>query len=273
MIANSQFLFRSSLVYLLFMLLYGCGSDDEAPVDCNAAKLQATVSNILDASCGLDNGGFVLNVSGGTPGYVLTLPGLGTQAVQAGNNTIENIPAGNYAISIRDNNNCMVTANVNVSDVNNVNIETQIQASGCESANGTITLSASGGNEPYMYSLDGGALQTDNAFSGLAVGDYTALVSDANGCETSTTVSVLSGVSYNDEIVPIINQNCAISNCHDGSNGAVPNWTDLATVQANAENIKTRTSDGSMPPAGRPDLMTEEIQAIACWVDDGALDN
>jgi hypothetical protein len=29
----------------------------------------------------------------------------------------------------------------------------------------------------------------------------------------------------------------------------------------------------SMPPAGQPDLEPEEIQAIACWVDDGAPDN
>jgi hypothetical protein len=116
-------------------------------------------------------------------------------------------------------------------------------------------------------------MQTDNNFSGLEAGDYTALVTDDDGCQASVTVSVLSGVSYNDNIVPIINTHCAISGCHNGSNAALANWTDLATVQTNADNIKTRTTNGTMPPAGRPDMQTAEIQAIACWVDDGALNN
>ena len=98
------------------------------------------------------------------------------------------------------------------------------------------------------------------------------MVTDDNGCQNSVTVSVDNGTSYNDDIVPIINTNCAVSGCHDG-NSSPPDWTDLALVQENAENIKTRTMDGSMPPAGRQDLQPTEIQAIACWVDDGALNN
>jgi hypothetical protein len=121
--------------------------------------------------------------------------------------------------------------------------------------------------------LDGGAAQTDNIFAGLEVGDYTALVTDDDGCEASVTVTVTTGVSYTNTIKPIIDTSCAISNCHDGSNAEAPNWTNLATVQANAENIKTRTGNGEMPPDGQPDLTSEQIQDIACWVDDGALDN
>jgi len=44
-------------------------------------------------------------------------------------------------------------------------------------------------------------------------------------------------------------------------------------VQANADKIKQRTSDGSMPPPNNTEPTPEEIQAIACWVDDGALNN
>jgi VCBS repeat-containing protein len=160
-----------------------------------------------------------------------------------------------------------------IDDVNNLALEPQLVAAGCETSNGTITINASGGKEPYSYSLDGGAAQAEEVFPGLSVGDYTALVMDDDGCESSVTVTVLSGVSYNDQILPIINTNCAKSGCHDGSNSSIPNWTNLTTVQTNAANIKTRTANGSMPPAGNDALEPAEVQAIACWVDDGALAN
>jgi len=272
MIHNAN-LSACSLLVPILLLLYGCGSDSEAPPpDCGSSNLQASVNNIQDAGCGQENGSFDLTVSGSAP-FELTLSGLGSQPVQTGVNTIEDIPSGNYTLTVRDDNNCTVSSNVTISNTNNVTIGTQIQASGCQTANGAITVTANGGVEPYMYSLDGGAMQGDNMFTGLSAGDYTTLVSDADDCQSSVTVSVLSGVSYSNTIATIISTNCAINTCHDGSNGAAPNWTNLATVQANAENIKTMTSNQTMPPAGRPDLQPQEIQAIACWVDDGAPDN
>ena len=265
--------FNYPLVLLFFMLLYACSSDDESPIDCSASSLQAAAGNIVDASCGLDNGNFELTISGGVAPFEFSVAGSGFQAIGTGTSTVDGVASGNQAVTIRDGQGCTAMVNVNIADVNNLALDTQLEAAGCETSNGTITVNANGGKEPYSYSLDGGAAQAENVFDGLAVGDYTALVTDDDGCETSVTVSVLSGVSYNDQITPIIDTNCAKSNCHDGSNAAIPDWTDLATVQANAANIVTRTANGSMPPAGNDPLQPEQIQAIACWVDDGALDN
>jgi len=264
---------KSLCLVLCLAIAAGCGSDDEDPVDCNAANLQATVSNVVDATCAQENGGFDLMVSGGSGPYELTIQGSGTQSIPSGISTIEGLAADSYNLTIRDTNGCSTTANVNINDVNNLAADSQIQASGCESSAGAITIDAIGGQEPYSYSLDGGAVQAENIFSGLGPGDYTALVTDDDGCETSLTVTVTTGVSFDNTIKAIIDTNCAVSGCHNGDDGAIPNWTSLSTIQANAANIKTRTSDGSMPPAGRTDLTTEQIQQIACWVDDGALDN
>jgi len=257
----------------MLILVFACGSDDENPMDCSASNLQASVSGVTEASCGLDNGSFELNISGGSAPYQFSIASSGFQTIQGGINVIEEVPSGSHVVTVRDGQNCSILTNVNIPITNNLTISTQLQAAGCETANGTITINASGGSEPYNYSLDGGAVQSGNSFTDLEVGDYTAFVTDADGCETSVTVSVLSGVSYNNQIVPIINANCAKSTCHDGSNASAPNWTNLTTVQANAENIKTRAIDGTMPPAGNDPLQPEEVQAIACWVDDGALDN
>jgi hypothetical protein len=264
---------KTITVCSLMALINSCGDDDQQPVNCTASNLQASANNLMDATCGLENGSFQLTISGGNAPFEFNVAGSDFQMAQSGI-TVEGVPSGNHTLTVRDNANCSVTVNLNISNVNNLAFSADLIAAGCQTSNGTITITASGGKEPYSYSLDGGAAQAENSFTGLTTGDYTALVTDNDGCQTSVTLSVLSGVSYNNVIMPIITAKCAISSaCHDGTNGSPPDWTDLANVQANAEKIKQRTSDGSMPPPNNTDPTPEEIQAIACWVDDGALNN
>ncbi|MCW3113800.1 MAG: C-terminal target protein [Segetibacter sp.] len=58
------------------------------------------------------------------------------------------------------------------------------------SSTGTITASATGGNPPYTYSLNSGAYQASNVFTGLAAGTYTLNVQTSTGCISSTSVTV-----------------------------------------------------------------------------------
>ena len=79
--------------------------------------------------------------------------------------------------------------------------------------------------------------------------------------------------TYSQVIQPIIAANCALSGCHDGGN-TLPNWTIFDNVQANAQLIKTRTSNRTMPPSNASvNLTAQEIDDIACWVDSGAQNN
>jgi hypothetical protein len=271
---NPSYNLRIVTAFSLWLLFSSCGDDEQPPVDCAASNLQALASNLMDATCGLENGSFQLTISGGTAPFEFNVAGSGFQPVQSGTTTVEGVQSGNHTLNLSDGNNCSVTVNINISNVNSLAFTTELLAAGCQTTNGTITITASGGKEPYSYSLDGGTAQSENSFSGLGTGDYTTLVTEDDGCQTSVTISVLSGVSYNNVIAPIITAKCAISSaCHDGTNGSPPDWTDLATVQASAEIIKSRTADGSMPPPNNTDPTPDEIQAIACWVDDGALNN
>lgn len=249
-----------------------CGDSDPEPVDCTTSGPAVTVNSVTDASCGQDNGEVDITVNGGAS-LEFSIAGSAFQSISAGNVIIENIPSGSQVITVRDANSCTATANFTVNNVNEVTIDVNTEDSGCTTSNGTLAVTANGGVAPYNYSLDGGALQSSNSFTDLPAGDYTVLVEDDEGCETSLTVSVLSGVSYTNEIQAIIDSNCALSGCHDGGN-SLPDWSVLANVQANAENIKNRTSAMTMPPASSGITLEQgEIDAIACWVDDGALDN
>ncbi|MCU0345360.1 MAG: M12 family metallo-peptidase [Saprospiraceae bacterium] len=61
--------------------------------------------------------------------------------------------------------------------------------------NGVITVSASGGQAPLEYSLNGGAFQSSNIFSGLAPGAYTIMVKDVDGFTVSANALTISAVS------------------------------------------------------------------------------
>lgn len=86
--------------------------------------------------------------------------------------------------------------------------------------------------------------------------------------------NINSPISYAAQIKPILDANCIKSGCHNGDNGAERNWIVFANVKAKAEAIKTRTGNRTMPadiaPTGLPQ---NEIDLIACWVDQGAQNN
>ena len=142
------------------------------------------------------------------------------------------------------------------------------------SENGTIQVSITGGNGSVMISIEPypGASFSNNVYSGLPADTYTIEARDEDNCSSSASID-LALISYSNDIFPIIDKYCSLANCHDGSNANVPNWGILANVQDGADKIKERTSALSMPPAGQDPLGREEITAITCWVDQGAMDN
>ena len=97
-------------------------------------------------------------------------------------------------------------------------------------------------------------------------------IKDANDCTDSkmVTVAEVPEVSYADQVRPIIDTNCQISNCH-GERQGIPSFATYADVKAIASGIKLRTTGQSMPPSGP--LPDAEIKLIADWVDQGAPNN
>lgn len=55
------------------------------------------------------------------------------------------------------------------------------QATSCSTANGSLQVSATGGKQPYSFSI-GGTAQPEGKFENLSAGVYTVSVTDANAC-------------------------------------------------------------------------------------------
>ena len=83
--------------------------------------------------------------------------------------------------------------------------------------------------------------------------------------------------TFAEHVKPIIETKCAISGCHNGDMGPDLNWTDFGEFHERAASglVKFRVTHRIMPPSnssGGP-LTQEQINAIACWSDQGALNN
>jgi hypothetical protein len=76
-------------------------------------------------------------------------------------------------------------------------------------------------------------------------------------------------VSWENEILPLMINSCATNGCHDGVSRR--DWTNYNEVKQYATSIKMRTQNRSMPFDGP--LPQHQIDMIACWVDNGALEN
>jgi gliding motility-associated-like protein len=62
--------------------------------------------------------------------------------------------------------------------------------SDCGTSNGSITVTATGGIPPLLYSIQGSNFQSENIFNNLAPGAYTILVSDSHGCNATKDVEI-----------------------------------------------------------------------------------
>ena len=133
-------------------IFWSCGDSDPEPVDCAATGPTVTVDNVVDATCGVDNGQVSVTVTG--DGLEFSIAGSSFQSIPSGSVTIEDVPSGSLVITVRDANSCTTTASFTIDDINNVALDLDTDDAGCLTSNGAVTVTASGGVEPYNYSLD-----------------------------------------------------------------------------------------------------------------------
>ncbi|MBI2271497.1 MAG: gliding motility-associated C-terminal domain-containing protein [Bacteroidetes bacterium] len=145
------------------------------------------VQAVSDANCGACDGTIDVTVSGGTPGYSY-LWNSGATAP-----TLSALCAGNYSLTITDVNTCTSAFVIAVNNTGGPTGETVVTTDNICSTdcNGTVTVTPIGGTTPYTY-LWTDVANTSNARTGLCVGSYTLVVTDANGCIRNSPVTITS---------------------------------------------------------------------------------
>ena len=248
------------------MTWQGCGSEEgPEPVDCNNNPVQLTVVSSQNTNCDQSDGSIEVIATGGAGSYQYSLDGGAAQTSAIFNN----IAAGVHEVTAKDANNCSAEIDVTIANEDGLNISFQTSAAGCKQSDGSITVTATDGTEPYQFKLGSGSFTTNNTFSALSSGQHALVVTDASGCSINQSVTINTGVSFSTSVSPIISSKCAISTCHAGTQA--PDFRTFKNIQDNAGQIKTLTGNGTMPQDGS--LTQTEKDLIACWVDDGAPNN
>ncbi len=121
--------------------------------------------------------------SGGTGGYTyLWTPG--NQETP----TADNLTSGDYTVVVTDDNDCTATAIVTVSSPNGMTVNPSFTNASCNGgADGSATVTTSGGTPDYQYTWDTSPVQITPTATGLSAGTYNVTIEDMNGCEEYET--------------------------------------------------------------------------------------
>jgi subtilisin-like proprotein convertase family protein len=168
----------------------GCLANTQATVAVAPVSVVAQVGNTI-ACFGQSTGSIIANGTGGIAPLNYQLNGGGLQA----SNTFTGLPSGTYTITVIDATAAQASTTVTIGQPG------PITASAAVNLN-QITVNAAGGTTPYTYSLNGGAAQTSQVFSSLPNGNYSLVITDANGCSTQVGANIA---------VPALNATASIS--------------------------------------------------------------
>lgn len=155
------------------------------------------------------NGSILVTASGGTG--TLTYSKDGTN-FQAGAN-FTGLAPGNYVITAKDANNCIQTT----SSISITQPSAALSIAGivrnnplCNgNANGSLSVSATGGTPPYLYSIDGTNFSSSTTIGGLIAGNYLVTVKDANNCTAVSASQPLANPALLTATVTASPQSCA----------------------------------------------------------------
>lgn len=152
-------------------------------VTIDPVKIPLIVTTIKNLSCFGDSNG-TISVGGreGKIPYVFSINGGNYSSY----NFFDGLKAGDYTVSVKDSNGCVVSTTATVSGP--TEIIGIITAS-----DKTITVKPSGGNNKYgyKYSLDvNGNYQTGNVFNNVSYGNHILYIKDTDNCFSATPITV-----------------------------------------------------------------------------------
>ncbi|MFN8323097.1 MAG: gliding motility-associated C-terminal domain-containing protein [Chitinophagales bacterium] len=136
-----------------------------------------------DVTCnGGNNGQIDLSVSGGSSPYSFTWTnGATTEDL---NNTL----AGNYIVTVTDNNQCSTTTMVPIAQPSAIQVNHTINHVSCFGGNnGAVNITVTGGNAPYNFNWN--TTSSSQNINSLSAGSYALTVTDISSC--SMTVPVI----------------------------------------------------------------------------------
>jgi gliding motility-associated-like protein len=164
----------------------GCQDSVQLKVDTIPAPGLA-LAGLADDTCAAAKGSAIVAVSGGTAPYSYTW---NTSPPQSGPQA-SGLSAGTYTVTLVDSFGCTDTTSATINALPGPTLDSLgSQAATCGQANGRAVVGAAGGTTPYSYNWLTTPPQMGDTAAGLGGGSYEAVVTDANGCQDTQSVTV-----------------------------------------------------------------------------------
>gem|GEM_PF-1608101 len=193
-----------------------CTSTSNVTITQPSAALSATIlpASVTSVSCFGDNtGAATVSVSGGTASYSYTW------SHNAGLNSASasSMVAGTYSVTVTDAELCTALAIVTITQpAAAVGVTPSSVNSSCGNADGSVSLSVTGGTSPYSFNWEYYPDSLSMSLNNLVAGAYNVTVTDDNGC------SAISSANVNDMGGPVLTlQSSDHVLCHGMNTGSV----------------------------------------------------
>ncbi|PCH69206.1 MAG: hypothetical protein COC01_02115 [Bacteroidetes bacterium] len=176
----------------------------------SVSNLNALFNMTLPTCAFDDDATATVSVTGGATPYTYSWSDGTTDS------TLTGLGAGTYSVSITDAKNCQVSATIfipNPPPLVPIVISTDVSCPGGVPADGSASVSVTGGVSPYTYLWSNGG--KDSTITGLVAGTYVVTVTDSIGCDTalSVVVNLPPELNANSDTIP--------PNCAGGTDGIV----------------------------------------------------
>jgi large repetitive protein len=177
---------------------------------------QNTVGSNLNCFGG-NTGSISITATGGTPPYLFKqVSGSLYDTISVFNN----LTAGTYALSVKDQNNCLLNFSKTLQQPTVIIASITANPTTCfENMDGQLTITASGGMPPYMFSLDSSSFVSSTTWTNLAGIQHQLVVRDSALCENTFTKTILKAPKVQ---VGVAQKNSSCFNKNDGSITVTP---------------------------------------------------
>jgi gliding motility-associated-like protein len=207
----------------------------------------ATSTNILcNGQC---TGAANAAPTGGTPGYAYSWAP-GGQTVPS----VTGICSGSYTVFVTDTNGCSMNQTLNITEPAALSLSATSNNTSCANNNGSATVTPTGGTGPYTYQWSPSGGNSANA-TGLAPNTYTVLVTDANGCTQTTTVTINYSVALTVTLQGQTNVLCNGATTGDATVNATGN--NPFTYSWNTTPVQTTATATGLPAGTYSVLVTD----------------
>lgn len=219
----------------------GCTDSSNNPVVIGSPAPVGFASSVTSVLCNGDSNGMIdVAANGGNGGFTYSFEDGTFGAISEW----LDLAAGDYTIVAIDDEGCQGSITLTVSEPTAVSVASAENNPLCaDDENGSVEFTATGGTPEYTYALNGGASEPDGLFEGLGSGDFDVVVTDANGCQATSSVTLtnpdaldVNGTSTEESAAGANDGSIQIT-ATGGTGDLSYQWTGPNAFSSNAEDI------------------------------------